>query len=100
MIERARGGEGFCQAALDLFCSFLGSTAGNLALTLGSRGGVYLGGGIVPRLISEIERSAFRERFEGKGRFRDYLCEIPTLMIDTAVSPALIGAARALDLHA
>ena len=99
VIERARSGDASCTAALDLFCSFLGSTAGNLALTLGARGGVYIGGGIVPRLIPEVERSAFRERFESKGRFRDYLREIPTFVINTAVSPALIGAARALDLQ-
>ena len=79
---------------------FLGNVAGNLALTLGARGGVFIGGGIAPRLIEEIERSAFRERFEGKGRFGDYLGGIPTFVIDAAVSPALEGAARALDMDA
>jgi glucokinase len=98
VIERARTGADPCSVeALDLFCSFLGSVAGNLALTLGARGGVYIGGGIAPRLIAEIERSSFRTRFEAKGRFRDYLRGIPTLVIDAAVSPALLGAARALD---
>ena len=101
VIEGARGNaDACCAAALDLFCSFLGNVAGNLALTLGARGGVFIGGGIAPRLIEDIERSAFRERFEGKGRFRDYLGGIPTFVIDTAVSPALEGAARALDMDA
>ncbi len=98
VIELARRGtDPACVAALDLFCSFLGSVAGNLALTLGARGGVYVGGGIAPRLVAEIERSSFRERFESKGRFRGYLASIPTFIIDGGVIPALVGAMRALD---
>ena len=87
-----------CATALDLFFNFLGSVAGDLALTLGARGGVYIGGGIVPRLIIEMERSSFRDRFESKGRFRHYLRDIPTLVINSKVSPAFLGAARALDI--
>lgn len=83
--------------ALELFCGFLGSVAGDLALTLGARGGVYVGGGIVPRLGERLKASTFRERFEAKGRFRGYLQAIPTWVIDGA-APALLGAARALDL--
>ena len=98
VIDHARAGtDPHCASALTLFCNFLGDVAGNLALTLGARGGVYIGGGIAPRLVEEIRRSAFRERFESKGRFRDYLGAIPTLIIDAAISPALVGAARALD---
>ena len=84
--------------ALDLFCGFLGSVAGNLALTLGSRGGVYLGGGMVPRLGAWFEQSSFRARFEAKGRFQPYLASIPCWVIDPSATPALHGAARALDL--
>jgi glucokinase len=99
VIERARAGaDPSCAAAVDLFCKFLGGVAGNLALTLGARGGVYIGGGLAPRLRSEIERSAFRERFAAKGRFRAYLEAIPTFVIDAQISPALMGAARALDM--
>ena len=83
--------------ALNLFCGFLGSVAGNLALTLGARGGVYLGGGIVPRLGPWFAASAFRRRFESKGRFQAYLADIPTWVIDAPLSPALQGAANALD---
>jgi len=98
VIELARRGTDVaCVTALDLFCGFLGSVAGNLALTLGARGGVYVGGGIAPRLVAEIERSSFRERFESKGRFRGYLATIPTFIIDAGVFPALVGAMRALD---
>jgi len=99
LIARAREqGDPLCRTAIDLFCRFLGGVAGNLALTLGARGGVYVGGGIVPRLLPELMASRFRERFEGKGRFKDYLAAIPTFVIDAAVSPALIGASRALDI--
>lgn len=83
--------------ALGLFCALLGSCAGNLALTLGARGGVYIGGGIAPRLGRALDASAFRARFEAKGRFSDYLREIPVWVITADPSPALLGAARALD---
>lgn len=84
--------------ALELMCAFLGSVAGDLALTLGARGGVYLGGGIVPRLGTWFDQSPFRERFEAKGRFADYLKAIPCWVVDASAAPALLGAARALDL--
>ena len=82
--------------ALQLFGAFLGGVAGNLALTLGAHGGVYLGGGIVPSLGAAFDALPFRERFEAKGRFRGYLARIPTWVI-TAPAPALCGAAAALD---
>lgn len=85
-----------CKEALILFGAFLGSVAGNLALTLGARGGVYIGGGIVPRLGLAFDALPFRERFEDKGRFRGYLQNIPTFVI-SAPAPALYGAASALD---
>jgi glucokinase len=83
--------------ALNIFCAMLGSVAGNLALTLGARGGVYVGGGIVPRLGTWFDGSPFRERFETKGRFKSYLADLPVWVITSARSPALMGAARALD---
>ena len=86
-----------CRRAVQWFAAFLGATAGDLALTLGARGGVYIGGGISPRLLMALEGSAFRARFEGKGRFASYLAAIPTWVIVSEHSPALIGAARALD---
>jgi glucokinase len=88
-----------CTHAARLFAGFLGNVAGNLALTLGARGGVYVGGGIVPRLGAAFDDRLFRQRFEGKGRFSSYLEPIPTWVI-TAATPALLGAARALDLVA
>jgi glucokinase len=86
-----------CVEAVDLFFSFLGTVAGNLALSLGARGGVYIGGGIVPRLGDAVDRSRFRQSFESKGRFRSYVEQIPTYVVQAKTSPALIGAARALE---
>ncbi|MBC7917593.1 MAG: glucokinase [Rhodoferax sp.] len=90
-------GDAACQQALTLFASFLGNVAGNLALTLGTRGGVYVGGGIVPQLGDAFDAKLFRQKFEEKGRFGDYLRPIPAWLI-TASTPALIGASRALDV--
>ena len=83
--------------ALTMFCAVLGTVAGNLALTLGAHGGVYVGGGIVPRLGAWFDSSPFRERFEAKGRYKSYLAAIPVWVITSAQSPALLGAARSLD---
>ncbi len=84
-----------CSAALESFCAILGTVAGNLALTLGARGGLYIGGGIVPRLGDYLESSSFRRRFEQKGRFSAYLAAIPSFVIE-AEYPALTGAAAFL----
>jgi glucokinase len=82
--------------ATEMFCTMLGSVAGDLALTLGARGGVYIAGGIVPRLGTAFARSGFRARFEAKGRFRAYLAAVPTYVI-TRPLPAFVGLAQALD---
>ncbi|CAN5472797.1 glucokinase [soil metagenome] len=91
------GSDAACIAAVEMFFDLLGSVAGNLALTLGARGGVYISGGIVPRLGNWIERSGFLERFAAKGRFCDYLAAIPSYVIEASPMPALIGAERALE---
>ncbi|HLC40103.1 MAG TPA: glucokinase [Methylomirabilota bacterium] len=84
----------------DEFFALLGNVAGNLALTLGARGGVYVAGGILPRMPNALRTSSFRERFTAKGRFRGYLEAIPTyLIVDTNV--AFKGLAASLrDKHA
>jgi glucokinase len=81
-----------CREALELFCAFLGSVAGNTALTLGARGGIFIGGGIAPRFTDFLRASAFRERFEAKGRMSSYLARIPTAVIVHPM-PAFIGLA-------
>jgi glucokinase len=85
-----------CVQAVHYFTRFLGNVAGNLALTLGSLGGVYIGGGIVPRLGSAFDADVFRQSFESKGRYRALLSTLPVWVI-TASTPALVGASRALD---
>jgi glucokinase len=77
------------RAALDMFCAMLGSFAGNVALTYGARGGVYIAGGIAPRILDYLARSAFRERFEDKGRFRPYAEAIPAQVIVHAAATFL-----------
>ncbi len=94
--EGMHGGDKHCVEALEIFCAMLGSFAGNLALIFGARGGVYVGGGIVPQLGDYFAHSKFRERFESKGRYHTYLSAIPTHIIHAA-APALLGAATALD---
>jgi glucokinase len=91
------GSDADCWKVVDMFCAMLGSIAGNLVLTLGARGGVYVGGGIIPRLGEAFQRSAFRARFEDKGRMAAYLRPIPAYVITAETSPALLGAAQALD---
>jgi glucokinase len=83
-----------CERTMEAFCSFLGCVAGNLALTLGARGGLFIAGGIVPRLGEFFMQSAFREQFEAKGRYEEYLRAISTPLI-TAPNPGLQGLARA-----
>lgn len=82
-----------CVKALEYFCAFLGTVAGDLALTIGAMGGVYIAGGILLRFPEVFAASAFRERFESKGRFRDFLRAIPTRLV-LEESPALLGLAN------
>ncbi|HZT88535.1 MAG TPA: glucokinase [Stellaceae bacterium] len=84
-----------CHETIEMFCSMLGTVAGNLALTLGAQGGVYIAGGVVPRLGERFLASPFRERFEAKGRFRPYLTAIPTY-VSTHPLLAFLGCAAAL----
>jgi glucokinase len=89
------GSDALCIETLDAFCAILGTAASNLAVTLGALGGIYIGGGIVPRLGEFFDRSSFRARFESKGRFSDYLKAIPTFVI-TAEHATFVGASAIL----
>ena len=88
--------DAICVESLDIFCALLGTAAANLAVTLGALGGIYIGGGIVPRLGAYFDKSRFRERFEDKGRFRDYVSGIPTFVI-TAEQATFMGASAILE---
>lgn len=80
------------KAAVQQFYASLGSVAGDLALTLSTFGGVYVAGGIVPKLLPLLGASEFRARFEAKGRFTDFNRQIPIFIV-TAEQPGLLGAA-------
>lgn len=95
ITERAVEGCADSLATVDRFCAILGSTAGDIALALGARGGVFIAGGIAPRIIDLLEAGPFRARFEAKGRFVDYMKAIPTHVI-LHPHTALIGAAVAM----
>jgi glucokinase len=82
----------YCREVVDMFCAMLGTVAGNLALTIGALGGVYIAGGIVPKLGASFDASPFRKRFEDKGRLRSYLEPIPTYVV-THPFPAFLGLA-------
>lgn len=78
--------------ALDTFCALLGAAAGDVALFFGARGGIFVGGGIVPRMVGHLERTEFRRRFEAKGRFQPYVAAIPTMVV-LQPDPAFLGLA-------
>lgn len=94
---QAKMGAGQCRDTIFTFCGMLGSFAGNHALTLGSFGGVYIGGGVAPQLEELFDISPFRARFEAKGRFKEYISTIPTYIMLSHSRNALIGAAALLN---
>ena len=96
--EVVQGRDTISRDAVDMFCAMLGTLAGDVALTLGARGGVYIAGGIVPKLGVRFVNSGFRERFVAKGRFRDYLAAIPTFVVTHPV-PAFVGLAALVGDH-
>ena len=86
-------GNRLCAATLNMFVSILGSVAGNLALTGMATGGVYLGGGIPPKIIPKLREDFFMKAFEDKGRFRGFMEKIPVRVILNEKA-ALLGAAH------
>jgi glucokinase len=91
-------GDPLCKEVLECFCGMLGGVAANVAVTLGALGGIFIGGGIVPRMGEWFLASPFRMRFEAKGRFTEYLSQIPTFVITTP-NPAFYGVASILSEH-
>ena len=89
-------GDALAAATLDRFACILGSVAGDIALTFGARGGVFVSGGIAPRIAEKLASGGFRQRFEDKGRLSDYLRDIPTYLV-LHPYPAIVGAARQLE---
>jgi glucokinase len=96
VTREALVGDPLAGRAVDRFCAILGSVAGDLALSFGARGGIYVSGGIAPRIAERLAASRFRERFEAKGRLSDYVSTIPTFLV-LHPYPAIVGAARQLE---
>jgi glucokinase len=95
VLEAGVAGDPLATETLDRFCGILGSVAGDLALTFGARGGVFISGGIAPRMAERLASGGFRARFEDKGRLTPYLQQIPTSLV-LHPYPAIVGAAREL----
>lgn len=85
-----------CHQALSMFCAVFGGYAGDVALAIGAKGGVYITGGIIPRFIDFFKDSEFRKRFEAKGRLSGFVESIPTYVV-VAEQPGLLGAAAVLN---
>lgn len=96
VVRGATEGVAGCAEAVRMFSAWMGAFAGDVALTFGALGGVFLGGGVVPKMGPTFDRGAFVERFLAKGRFADYLRPVPVRLI-VHPAPALLGAARALE---
>ena len=89
-----------CQRTLDIFCGILGSFAGNLCLTLGATGGVYVGGGVIEKIDQAglFDQDRFLNRLAHKGRLSEWLGNIPAFLLRTPYA-GLIGAAAALGIQ-
>jgi len=81
-----------CEKALDIFVSVYGAVAGNLALQIIARGGIYIGGGIAPEILPLLKSDLFLEAFRDKGKFRDFMAQIPVKVVMNKRAP-LLGAA-------
>jgi glucokinase len=97
LVEAALlGSDKIAIQVIELFCEVMGAAAGNLALTYGARGGVYITGGVIPKFEQLFLSSNFRQKFEDKGRFKPYLRNIPTFLV-TRENLGLFGAAISLN---
>jgi glucokinase len=96
VMQAAANGDPAAVRTLDRFCAILGGVAGDLALTYGARGGVFVSGGIAPRMADRLAAGGFRARFEDKGRLSPFVKDIPTALV-LHPYPALVGAARELE---
>jgi glucokinase len=96
VMQAGLAGDPLAAATLDRFAAIMGSVAGDLALSFGARGGVFVSGGIAPRMADRLAAGPFRRRFEDKGRLSDYVAAIPTNLV-LHPYPAIVGAAHELE---
>lgn len=93
--EGVRAASTLCRQTLEVFCALLGAAAGNLAVTACARGGVYLAGGILPRIAAFLPTTSLRQRFEARGDLTEFVREMPLWLVEDP-EPGLIGAAACL----
>jgi glucokinase len=99
ITARARAGDPRCMRAVDVFCAVFGAIAGDLVLTLGAWDGVFLTGGLVPKMLDELQHSGFRQRFEHKGRFSPNMARVPSMAVLHRNAGLLGAAALAAQSH-
>ncbi|NZA28436.1 glucokinase [Luteimonas sp. SJ-92] len=92
VTARAQAGDARCMRAVDVFCAVFGAIAGDLVLTVGAWDGVFLTGGMVPKMLGALQHSGFRQRFEHKGRFSSNMARVPSVAV-LHPEPGLLGAA-------
>jgi glucokinase len=90
--QAVAGRDPLCVMAVRVFCSALGAYAGNLALTVLATGGVFIAGGIAPRIVGMLQSGPFREAFEDKGRLKPFVERVPVFVV-TSREVGLLGAA-------
>ena len=98
ITARAAQGDALGMRAVDVFCAVFGAIAGDLVLTLGAWDGVFLTGGLVPKMLDSLRHSGFRQRFEYKGRFSPTMARVPSLAVVHPRAGLLGAAAYAVDL--
>ena len=98
ITARAAQGDALSMRTVDVFCAVFGAIAGDLVLTLGAWDGVFLTGGLVPKMLDSLRHSGFRQRFEYKGRFSPNMARVPSLAVMHPRAGLLGAAAYAVDL--
>ncbi|KAF1691801.1 glucokinase [Pseudoxanthomonas jiangsuensis] len=98
ITARAAAGDALGMRAVDVFCAVFGAIAGDLVLTVGAWDGVFLTGGLVPKMLDSLRHSGFRQRFEYKGRFSPTMARVPSLAVTHPRAGLLGAAAYAVDL--
>ncbi len=93
--EALKGGDDMCKEALDIFISVYGREAGNLAIRTMSVNGLYIGGGIAPKILEAIKSGLFMESFRKKGRFEEFMSKVPVYVILNEAAPLMGAAGRA-----
>lgn len=99
VTARALHGDPQAMRAVDVFCAVFGAIAGDLVLMQGAWDGVFLTGGLTPKMLDSLQHSGFRQRFEHKGRFSSIMARVPSLAVMHPHAGLLGSAAYAADVE-